>query len=146
MNAKPSIVPVAATVLFGAVAALLDTTLVAVALDALGAELDASVTAVSWVSTAYVLAMTAVIPLVGWAVGRFGARRVWGAALAVFLLGAVLSASAWSAGSLVAFRTLQGLGGGMILPLSQVTLARAAGPERLGRVLGWSAWSASSRR
>jgi EmrB/QacA subfamily drug resistance transporter len=136
VNAKPSIVPVAATVLFGAVAALLDTTLVAVALDALGAELDASVTAVSWVSTAYVLAMTAVIPLVGWSVGRFGARRVWVAALAVFLLGAVLSASAWSAGSLVAFRTLQGLGGGMILPLSQVTLARAAGPERLGRVLG----------
>jgi EmrB/QacA subfamily drug resistance transporter len=128
--------PIATTVLFGAVAALLDTTLVAVALDALRIELNASVPDVGWVSTAYVLAMTAVIPLVGWSVGRFGARRVWVTALGVFLLGAVLSAMAWSVGSLVAFRTLQGLGGGMILPLSQVTLARAAGPERLGRVLG----------
>jgi EmrB/QacA subfamily drug resistance transporter len=136
VNGKPSIVPVAATVLFGAVAALLDTTLVVVALDALRVELDASVAAASWVVIAYVLAMTAVIPLVGWSVGRFGARRVWVAALAVFLLGAALSAAAWSAGSLIAFRTLQGLGGGMILPLTQVTLARAAGPERLGRVLG----------
>jgi EmrB/QacA subfamily drug resistance transporter len=130
------IVPIATTVLFGAVAALLDTTLVAVALDGLRVELDAPVTVIGWVSTAYVLAMTAVIPLVGWSVGRFGARRMWVTALGVFLLGAVLSAMAWSAGSLIAFRTLQGLGGGMILPLSQVTLARTAGPERLGRVLG----------
>jgi EmrB/QacA subfamily drug resistance transporter len=136
VNARTSIVPVAVTVLFGAVAALLDTTLIAVALSALQADLDVSVTAVGWVSTAYILAMTAVIPLVGWSVGRFGARRVWVAALLVFLLGAVLSACAWSVGSLIAFRALQGLGGGMILPLSQVTLARAAGPERLGRVMG----------
>ena len=136
MSTRTGIVPIAATVLFGAVAALLDTTLVAVALTALQADLGASVTAVGWVSTAYILAMTAVIPLVGWSVGRFGARAVWVAALVVFLLGAVLSACAWSVGSLIAFRALQGLGGGMVLPLSQVTLARAAGPERLGRVMG----------
>ncbi|TWF74756.1 EmrB/QacA subfamily drug resistance transporter [Pseudonocardia hierapolitana] len=136
MSARTSIVPIAVTVLFGAVAALLDTTLVAVALNALQADLGASVTAVGWVSTAYILAMTAVIPLVGWSVGRFGARGVWVAALGVFLLGAVLSACAWSVGSLIAFRALQGLGGGMVLPLTQVTLARAAGPERLGRVMG----------
>jgi EmrB/QacA subfamily drug resistance transporter len=136
VSARTSIVPIAVTVLFGAVAALLDTTLVAVALNALQADLDASVTAVGWVSTAYILAMTAVIPLVGWSVGRFGARRVWVAALLVFLVGAVLSACAWSVGSLIAFRALQGLGGGMVLPLTQVTMARAAGPERLGRVMG----------
>lgn len=137
-RAEPAgrIAPIAATTLFGALAALLDTTLVAVALDALGDELAVPVTVVQWVSTAYVLAMTAVIPLVGWSVGRFGARAVWVAALAVFLLGSVLSAAAWSAGSLIAFRVLQGLGGGMILPLTQLTLARAAGPGRFGRVMG----------
>jgi EmrB/QacA subfamily drug resistance transporter len=130
------IVPLAATMLFGAVAALLDTTIVAVALEALSRDLDAPVAVLQWVTTAYVLAMTAVIPLVGWAVGRFGARSVWLAALALFLLGSVLSGAAWSSGSLIAFRVLQGLGGGMILPLTQLTLARAAGPGRFGRVMG----------
>jgi MFS family permease len=103
-----SIVPIAVTVLFGAIAALLDTTLVTVALDALRLELDAPVTVLQWVTTAHVLAMTAVIPLVGWSTGRFGARAVWLTALGLFLLGAVASAAAWSAGSLIAFRTLQG--------------------------------------
>ncbi|MEU4720128.1 DHA2 family efflux MFS transporter permease subunit [Nonomuraea dietziae] len=131
-----AIVPLAATLLVGATAALLDTTIVAVALDELGEDLSAPVTVIQWVTTSYVLAMTAVIPLVGWSVGRFGARAMWLAALALFLLGSVLSGAAWSAGSLVAFRVLQGLGGGMILPLTQLTLARAAGPERLGRVMG----------
>ncbi|MEV4187219.1 DHA2 family efflux MFS transporter permease subunit [Streptosporangium canum] len=131
-----SIVPLAATLLIGAIAALLDTTIVAVALDGLGRELAAPVSTIQWVTTAYVLAMTAVIPLVGWSVGRFGARAMWLAALGLFLLGSVLSGLAWSAGSLVGFRALQGLGGGMILPLTQLTLARAAGPDRLGRVMG----------
>lgn len=67
---------------------------------------------------------------------RFGARLMWSAALGLFLLGSVLSGMARSAGSLVAFRVLQGLGGGMILPLTQLILARAAGPQRLGRVMG----------
>ncbi|MGS2616132.1 MDR family MFS transporter [Micromonospora sp. LZ34] len=131
-----SIVPVAATLLFGAIAALLDTTIVAVALDELRRELDAGVTVIQWVTTAYVLAMTAVIPLVGWSVGRFGARTMWLTALGLFLLGSVLSRMAWSVDSLIVFRVLQGLGGGMILPLTQLTLARAAGPQRLGRVMG----------
>ncbi|MEV0420401.1 DHA2 family efflux MFS transporter permease subunit [Streptosporangium canum] len=131
-----SIVPLAATLLIGAIAALLDTTIVAVALDGLGRELAAPISVIQWVTTSYVLAMTAVIPLVGWSVGRFGARAMWLAALGLFLLGSVLSGLAWSAGSLIGFRALQGLGGGMILPLTQLTLARAAGPDRLGRVMG----------
>ncbi|WP_431914716.1 MDR family MFS transporter [Nonomuraea jabiensis] len=130
------LLPLTATVLVGAMAALLDTTIVAVALDELARDLAAPVTTIQWVTTSYVLAMTAVIPLVGWSVGRFGARAVWLTALGLFLLGSVLCGAAWSAGSLVAFRTLQGLGGGMILPVAQLVLARAAGPERLGRVMG----------
>jgi EmrB/QacA subfamily drug resistance transporter len=132
----PGIVPLAATLLVGAIAALLDTTIVAVALEELRRDLRATLGLIQWVTTAYVLAMAAVIPLVGWSVGRFGARTMWPAALGFFLVGSVLSGMAWSAGSLIAFRVLQGLGGGMILPLTQLTLARAAGPERLGRVMG----------
>ncbi|WP_326822646.1 MDR family MFS transporter [Streptosporangium sp. NBC_01756] len=134
-SARP-LLPLTATVLVGAMAALLDTTIVAVALDELARDLAAPVTTIQWVTTSYVLAMTAVIPLVGWSVGRFGARAVWLTALGLFLLGSILCGAAWSAGSLIAFRTLQGLGGGMILPVTQLVLARAAGPERLGRVMG----------
>ncbi|MFI6515271.1 DHA2 family efflux MFS transporter permease subunit [Spirillospora sp. NPDC050679] len=130
------LVPLAATLLVGAVAALLDTTIVAVALDELARDLRAPVATVQWVVTAYVLAMAAVIPLVGWSVGRFGARAVWVAALALFLAGSVLTGLAWSPASVIAFRVVQGLGGGLILPLTQLTLALAAGPRRLGRVMG----------
>ncbi|WP_067170031.1 DHA2 family efflux MFS transporter permease subunit [Microtetraspora niveoalba] len=131
-----ALLPLTATVLVGAMAALLDTTIVAVALDELARDLAAPVTVIQWVTTSYVLAMTAVIPLVGWSVGRFGARAVWLTALGLFLLGSLLCGTAWSTGSLITFRTLQGLGGGMILPVTQLVLARAAGPERLGRVMG----------
>jgi len=135
VQASPRLVPLAATVLAGAIAALLESTITAMALDQLRRDLAVPVTTVQWVTTAYVLAMAAVIPLVGWSVGRFGARAVWLASLALFLLGSVLCGSAWSAASLIGFRVVQGLGGGMILPLTQLTLARAAGPARLGRVM-----------
>src|SRR5690606_20306041 len=69
----PNLVPLAATLLAGAIAALLDSTITTMALDELSRELTVPVTTIQWVTTAYVLAMTAVIPLVGWSVGRFGA-------------------------------------------------------------------------
>jgi EmrB/QacA subfamily drug resistance transporter len=81
------------------------------------------------------LAMAATIPLAGWALERFGARRVWMTSIAVFLLGSVLCGLAWSPGALIAFRVLQGLGGGMVMPVGQAVLVRAAPPERFGRVM-----------
>src|SRR5690242_11786566 len=81
------------------------------------------------------LAFATVIPLTGWAAERFGARRAWIFALLLFLAGSVLAGAAWSIGSLIAFRVLQGLGAGMILPIGQTILARAAGPQRMGRVM-----------
>ena len=81
------------------------------------------------------LAFAAVIPLTGWAAEHFGAKRVWLAALGLFLGASVLAAVAWSIASLIAFRVLQGLGAGMILPVGQTILAQAAGPQRMGRVM-----------
>jgi MFS family permease len=88
------------------------------------------------VSTGYLLALAMVIPLTGWAVERFGATPVWTVALLVFIAGSMLCGIVWSAASLSAFRVLQGLGGGMIIPLIQTVLARAAGPERVMGVVG----------
>jgi MFS family permease len=67
--------------------------------------------AIQWVMTAYALALAAVIPLTGWATDRFGGKRLWMASVAMFLGGSVLCGLAWSAGSLIVFRVLQGLGG-----------------------------------
>lgn len=119
----------------GAFAALLDATIVSVALDAIAVEFRVTEGTVVWVSTAYLLTMALVTPAVGWAIDRFGSKQMWNFSLAVFLAGSLLCGLAWSFESLVAFRVLQGVGGGMILPINMAVLARAAGPERVGRVM-----------
>lgn len=122
--------------LVGASVALLDTTIVAVAIAALTRVFDTTVQAAQWVTTAYLLAMAAAIPVMGWLTDRWGARRVWLGVLGVFLAGSVLCGLSWSIESLVVFRIVQGLGGGLILPLVQAILAGAAGPRRMGRAMG----------
>jgi EmrB/QacA subfamily drug resistance transporter len=122
-------------VMLGAVMTVLDTTIVAVAINTLGRDFDVSVATIQWVATGYLLALSMVIPLTGWAMERFGTRKLWFASLGLFLAGSVLSGAAWSAGSLIAFRVVQGIGGGIILPVGQTMLARAAGPQRMGRVM-----------
>ena len=123
-----------AVVVIGSAAPLLDTTIVSVALDTLGRRFDADLSTIQWVISGYLLAMAMVIPATGWAVERFGARRVWMGSVVAFGVGSVLAGVAWSAGSLIAFRVLQGVGGGAILPVGATLLTQAAGPRRLGRV------------
>jgi len=122
-------------IVLGAIMSILDATIVNVAVPTLSRRFDATVTAIQWVVTAYLLAFAAVIPLSGWLTRRFGAKRVWIAALVLFMAGSVLAGLSWSLGSLVVFRVVQGLGGGLIMPVGQAILARAAGPERMGRVM-----------
>src|SRR5262249_46542302 len=80
-------------------------------------------------------ALATVIPITGWAADRFGTKRLYMLSLGLFLCGSALSGLAWSAGSLIAFRILQGLGGGMLMPAGMTILTRAAGPSRVGRVM-----------
>lgn len=130
-----TVIVIGLVVICGQIMAILDTTIVNVALDTLSRDLHASLSSTQWVITGYLLALGLVVPLSGWATQRFGTRRVWIAALVLFTAGSALSGIAWSMGILIAFRVLQGLGGGMMLPLAQTILTRAAGPERLGRVM-----------
>ncbi|KAB8161790.1 DHA2 family efflux MFS transporter permease subunit [Streptomyces sp. 3MP-14] len=105
---------------------VMDTTIVNVALHALAREFDAPLTTIQWVTSAYVLALASVIPAAPWAMGRFGARRVYLGAIALFVLGSAASGLAWNAESLIAFRALQGLGGGLITPVGMSLVLRAA--------------------
>jgi EmrB/QacA subfamily drug resistance transporter len=129
------ILVLAGVVILGTIMTVLDLTIVNVAIPTLARDLGASIPAIQWVMTGYMLAFATVIPLTGWAAERFGARRAWIFALLLFLLGSMLAGAAWSLGSLIAFRVLQGLGAGMILPIGQTILAQAAGPQRMGRVM-----------
>ncbi|HEY5383779.1 MAG TPA: DHA2 family efflux MFS transporter permease subunit [Acidimicrobiales bacterium] len=132
---SPELRRTSSVVVLGSIMSILDTTIVAVALATLGRDFHVSVTTIQWVATGYLLALSIVIPVTGWAVDRFGAKLVWMTSLTLFIIGSCLCGVAWSANSLIAFRVVQGIGGGMLLPVGQSILARAAGPQRMGRVM-----------
>ena len=127
---------VAGVVLLGAIMSILDTTVVNVAIDHLATAFHSSLTTIQWVITGYTLALAAVIPVSGWAADRFGTKRIYMWSLVLFTIGSVLSGLAWSAGSLILFRVLQGIGGGMIMPAVMTIMTKKAGPHRMGRVMG----------
>jgi EmrB/QacA subfamily drug resistance transporter len=128
-------VPLIAVVL-GTFMVILDTTVVNVALPTLGRAFDSDLALLQWVITAYLLAQAAVIPLAGWLSDRFGARRVYLISLVLFTLGSVLCGLALSAPMLIATRVLQGLGGGMLMPIGMAMLFRLTPPDRRGTVFG----------
>jgi EmrB/QacA subfamily drug resistance transporter len=126
---------VAWVVVLGAIMSILDVTVVNVAINTLAREFHTTLPTIQWVSTGYTLALATVIPLTGWAADRFGTKRLYMTSITLFIGGSMLSGLAWSAGSLIGFRILQGFGGGMLMPLGMTILTRAAGPQRVGRVM-----------
>jgi EmrB/QacA subfamily drug resistance transporter len=131
----PGFLKLAVPLLIGAMAVMFDTTIVNVAIDTLSRELNASVSTTQWVISAYVLALAMVIPVSAWAMDRFGAKQTWMGALALFAVGSMLSSLAWNIEVLIAFRVLQGIGGGLMLPVLQTLLVNAAGPGNLGKMM-----------
>ena len=127
--------PLAVVVVAGAIMSILDTTIVNVAIETLSVDLKSPIGSVQWVVTGYMLALAAVIPVTGWAAARFGARRLYLISLVLFTAGSALCGFAWSAESLIGARVLQGLGGGMLMPIGQMILVRAAGPKNMARVM-----------
>src|SRR3984957_1079438 len=133
----------------GGIAAILDSTMVTLAIHTLVVKLHSTTGTIQWVTTGFLLAMAVAVPTTGWAESRWGGKRVWMAALVLFVLGSVLSASAWSDSSLIGFRILQGFAAGLIFPLMQTLGLKAAGghvspsliatvslPLALGPILG----------
>jgi EmrB/QacA subfamily drug resistance transporter len=133
---EPALRRLIAVVLLGGTMGIIDGTVVSVGVHTLAHRFNTVLSTVSWVSTGYLLALTVAIPVTTWAVGRFGARRLWLFGLVLFLAASVASGLAWNIESLIAFRVVQGLGAGVLDPLLLMILARAAGPNRAGRVMG----------
>jgi MFS transporter, DHA2 family, multidrug resistance protein len=125
---------IAVVCVVGAMPSLLDTTVVAVAQRTFISQFHSTQAVVAWTMTGYTLALAAVIPLTGWAADRFGTKRLFIGSIVLFTAGSLLCAMAPSISLLVTFRVLQGLGGGMVMPLTFTILTREAGPTRLGRL------------
>src|SRR4051794_19859538 len=126
---------IAAVVIVGMFMSVLDTTIVNVALETLARDLNSPLSTIQWVSSGYLLSLAVVIPLAGWMTERFGSKRVWMISIAVFGVSSALCGIAWSDGSLIFFRVVQGFGGGMIMPVGISLLAQTAGPQHIGRVM-----------
>jgi EmrB/QacA subfamily drug resistance transporter len=131
-----ALISISAVVVLGTFMSILDTTIVNVAINTLSKDFHTGLSTIQWVSTGYMLSLATVIPLTGWAADRFGTKRLYMISIGLFLAGSVLSGMAQSAGELIVFRVLQGLGGGMIMPAGMTILSQAAGPQRMGRVMG----------
>jgi EmrB/QacA subfamily drug resistance transporter len=106
-----------------------------IALDHLIAAFDSNLATVQWLTTGYLLTLSLALPLTGWMSARFGIRRLYLGCLVGFTLTSALCALSWSIGSLMAFRLLQGIAGGLLAPLFQTIVAQIAGPNRMGRLM-----------
>ncbi|WIV61517.1 MDR family MFS transporter [Amycolatopsis nalaikhensis] len=114
----------------------MDGSIVAVGLESMRLDLGVSLIEIQWVATAFLLGLSAALPLTPWLVRKLGAGRLWLWALAAFLLTSVACALAPDAGTLIAFRALQGMATGVLVTAGQTVIGLAVGPERLGRMMG----------
>ena len=110
------------TVMFAALMAVLDISIVNVALTDIRASFGTPIDQIAWVSTGYMMANIVVIPMTGWLQRKFGYRRYFAVSILIFTGASALCGAAWNLPSLVIFRVLQGLGGGAVIPTSQAIL------------------------
>jgi EmrB/QacA subfamily drug resistance transporter len=135
----PTVIRTALILVAGGLAVVFDTTIVSVALHTLSVKLHAPVTTIQWLSTGYLLALGITVPLSTWGLARFGGKRLWLFSLAVFLAGSVGFSLAWDVGSLIGWRVVQGIGGGLMLPLMTTLIFQAAGGKSPGRLVTYVA-------
>ncbi|HKY59325.1 MAG TPA: DHA2 family efflux MFS transporter permease subunit [Aeromicrobium sp.] len=116
--------------------AVLDTSIVNVAVATIGADFGATTDEVAWIVTAFTLTLGVVVPLSAWLAERFGPARVYAAALLGFGITSALCGFAWNLESLIAFRVLQAIPGGILPPLSMAMLYRIVPPPKIGQAMG----------
>ena len=126
-NLDAGLLKIAGVCVLAAVMASLDTTVVSVGQRTFITEFHTTQAVVAWTMTGNTLALATVIPLTGWAAERFGTRRLFMGSVLAFTLGSLLCAMAPNITLLIAFRVVQGFGGGMLMPLNFIILTRAAG-------------------
>lgn len=127
---------ITATVMVATIMAALDISIVNVALPYMRGNFGATVEEITWVATGYLLSNVIVMPMVAMLSARFGRRRLYLFSILLFTIASMLCGLAWDLSSLIAFRALQGVGGGAIIPISQAILRETFPPEEQGKIIG----------
>ncbi|QGZ64836.1 DHA2 family efflux MFS transporter permease subunit [Paraburkholderia acidisoli] len=134
-----SIWKITAVAVLGSLLAQLDATIVNVSLSSLAQDLHSTLSTIQWVTSGYLLALTFVLPLNGWLIDRIGGKALYLWCFSLFTLSSALCGLAWSAQSLIGFRLLQGVSGGLLAPMAQMMMKRAAG-DQFTRIAGYAAF------
>jgi EmrB/QacA subfamily drug resistance transporter len=128
---------IAAVAMLGSLLAQLDATIVNVSLTSLAADLRSTISVIQWVTSGYLLALALALPLNNWLIEKIGAKALYLWCFAIFTISSGLCGLSWSAGSLIGFRILQGASGGLLAPMAQLMIKRAA-KERFTRIAGYA--------
>ncbi|MCL4495565.1 MAG: DHA2 family efflux MFS transporter permease subunit [Firmicutes bacterium] len=126
-----------AVLITGGFMAILDTSIVNIAIPKLESVFSVNTAQVQWVVTIYMLTLGVVVPLAGYLGERFGYRRIYVVSLAIFTVGSALSGLSWSLSILTMFRVLQALGGGLIMPITMAMVYRMVPRQRIGTAMGF---------
>jgi len=124
------------TVMMATIMAALDISIVNVALPYMRGNLGASIEEIAWVATGYLLSNVIVMPMIAMLTARFGRKRFYLFSIILFTITSMACGVAWNLTSLILFRTLQGIGGGSIIPISQAILRESFPPEEQGKIIG----------
>jgi EmrB/QacA subfamily drug resistance transporter len=127
---------VAGVTIIGVFMAILDSTIVNIAIPRLQTDFGADLHSVQWVLTGYILAQGVATPLVGFFSDRLGTKQLYIISLALFTAGSALCGLAWSLPILITFRILQGIGGAALFPLSLTLIFREFPPQERGAAMG----------
>lgn len=123
-------------VIIGAFMSILDGSIVNIALPKMMSVFSVNTTKIQWVATAYTLAMGVVQPASAYLGNTFGQKKLYVSSLAIFTFGSMLCGMAWNNDSMIAFRIIQALGGGMIMPVSLALVYATFPPEQRGTAIG----------
>src|SRR5579872_3658129 len=136
---KPSIglILVTTTVMIGMIMAIIDASIVNVALATMAGNLGASIDEIGWVATGYILSNVIVMPLNGYLTALLGRKRFYAGCIAIFTIASFLCGTATNVWVLVFYRIIQGLGGGALLPTAQAILFESFPPERRGQSMAF---------
>ena len=129
-KADPPLGMITLTVMLGLIMAIIDTSIVNVALNDMAGNLGSSIDEIGWVATGYILANVIVMPLNGWLTARFGRRNFYATCLVIFTVASLLCGTATNVWQLVFYRVLQGFGGGALQPTAQAILFESYPPEK----------------
>ncbi|MGX7351111.1 drug:H+ antiporter-2 (14 Spanner) (DHA2) family drug resistance MFS transporter [Enterococcus canis] len=119
----------------GAIAPMLDSTMMNIAIEQLNTAFSTSLSTVQWAITGYVLALAIAVPIAGWLMNRFDGKLVFITAVAIFGLTSLIAGFSWNITSFIIFRLFQGFSAGIITPLMSTLLVKTAGPDNIGKVI-----------